>query len=70
MVIWGGGGRKCDTMVREKRILVREKSVKSQGTSFQTKSGHPGMGNVHKHKFTFTKENLLDHFLPSFREIY
>ena len=28
-------------MVREKLILVREKSVKSQGISFQTKSGHP-----------------------------
>ena len=25
-------------------ILVREKSVKSQGISFQTKSGHPGLG--------------------------
>ena len=28
-------------MVREKLIFVREKSVKSQGISFQTKSGHP-----------------------------
>ena len=28
-------------MVRENWILVREKSVKSQGISFETKSGHP-----------------------------
>ena len=28
-------------LVREKWILVRDKSVKSQGISFQTKSGHP-----------------------------
>ena len=28
-------------MVKEKLILVRQKSVKSQGISFQTKSGHP-----------------------------
>ena len=28
-------------MVREKQIFVREKSVKSQGISFQTRSGHP-----------------------------
>ena len=28
-------------IVREKLILVREKSVKSQGVSFQTKTGHP-----------------------------
>ena len=33
-------------MVREKCILVREKSVKSQGISFQTKSGHPGVDNI------------------------
>ena len=25
--------------------LVREKSVKSQGISFQTKSGHPALGS-------------------------
>ena len=33
--------RKCGKKVREKFIFVREKSVKSQGISFQTKSGHP-----------------------------
>ena len=43
--------RKRGKMVREKRILVREKSVKSQGISFQTKSGHPGKElDVHKTK--------------------
>ena len=35
-------------LVREKLILVREKSVKSQGILFQTKSGHP------VHAFTFS----------------
>ena len=32
---------KRSIMVREKWVLVREKSVKSQGISFQPKSGHP-----------------------------
>ena len=27
--------------------LVREKSVKSQGISFQTKSGHPVKSDIH-----------------------
>ena len=34
---------KRSIMVREKRVLVREKLVKSQGISFQPKSGHPVM---------------------------
>ena len=37
-------------------------SGKSQGISFQTKSGHPAMGNVQEHNFTYTKGNLLDPF--------
>ena len=37
----GGRARKRGKMVREKLTLVREKSVKSQGISFQIKSGHP-----------------------------
>ena len=36
--------RKCFKLVREKLILVREKFVKSQGISFQTKGGHADIG--------------------------
>ena len=39
----GGGVQKRDKIVREKLIFVREKSVKSQGISFHTKSGHPDL---------------------------
>ena len=33
-------------------IFVREKSVKSQGISFQTKSGHPDLGRKATNKQT------------------
>ena len=45
MAVRGGGGHKCAVKWSEKMNLgqgkVSEKSVKSQGISFQTKSGHP-----------------------------
>ena len=54
-------------MVREKLIFVREKSVKSQGISFQTKSGHPAV-DIFKFccsavKFFFVISFLLCPFL-------
>ena len=40
---------KRSIMVREKWDLVREKSVKSQGISFQPTSGHPDLNKPIRH---------------------
>ena len=50
-----GGGRKAGYNGQGKMNLVREKSVKSQGISFQTKSGHPDIApnKCTRHKQVF-----------------